>query len=189
MEYKALGNENFIIVGNFFDNDLTHAYEIQFRDIAQPMLANSAYYFIDEVHIEPKYSATGLDLTALTPAFEIEKTDLNKNYVLKNIQFELDSYRLLTYSFDELGKVAAYLARNPKARVQLSGHTDDQGKNDYNIKLSKNRALSAAGYLISLGISKDRIETFGYGESKPLIPEITDQARRINRRVEVRFIQ
>lgn len=186
MEYKAKGGEHFLIIGNFFDNQSTHFYEIQFRPLSQLMLANSAYYYIDDVHVIPQYLIR--EKENLLPGFTLPDITLNTTYVLKNIHFDLNSYKLIPPSFDELNQVAIYLTQNPKVRVQLFGHTDDQGSDQYNLRLSQNRAKTAAGYLETLGIRSDRIEVLGYGKRKPLIDEATEEARAINRRVEVRFI-
>src|SRR4051812_43269666 len=124
------------------------------------MLANSAYYYIDAVKILPLYSPE-VTLSETIPAFSLPEATLNKTYVLKNIQFELNSYKLIGASFDELDQVAAYLTKHPETNVQLFGHTDDQGNDTYNMKLSYDRAMSAAGYLVTRGIKEARIETFG----------------------------
>jgi OmpA-OmpF porin, OOP family len=85
--------------------------------------------------------------------------------------------------------LAGYLVKNPGVKVQFFGHTDDQGSDQYNLRLSRNRAQTAAGYLASIGIARQRMEVFGYGETKPLVPETTEVARAVNRRVEIRFIK
>lgn len=188
-QYKARGGESFLTIGNFFDNGETHSYEIKFRPVQQAMLANSAYYYVDNVRVIPQYIANQEMLTDVLPAFALEQTELNKTYVLKNIQFELNSYKLVPPSFEELAQVAEYLVQHPKAKVQFFGHTDDQGTDGYNLKLSTNRAKSAAGYLTTLGINPNRIEVFGYGEAKPIVKDSSDESRAINRRVEIRFIK
>jgi outer membrane protein OmpA-like peptidoglycan-associated protein len=186
-EYKAKGGEHYLIIGNFFDNEMTRFYEIQFRPLSQLMLANSAYYYIDDVNVIPQYLIRKAE--QLLPEFKLPDAALNTTYVLKNIQFEFNSYKLMRPSFDELTQVAAYLIKNPKVKVQFFGHTDDLGSDQYNLRLSHNRAKSAAGYLQTLGIKQERIEIIGYGKRKPLIDEATEDARAINRRVEVRFIR
>lgn len=187
MEYKAAGGERFLIIGNFDDNQSTHFYEIQFRPLSQLMLANSAYYYFDDVRVVPRYLIRRDD--QLLPEFKLPDAALNTTYVLKNLQFDYNSYKLVPPAFDELTQVASYLMENPKVNVQFFGHTDDQGGDQYNLKLSYNRAKSAAGFLKTLGIKPDRIEVIGYGKRKPLIEEANEEARAINRRVEVRFIK
>lgn len=188
LEYKAKGNEQYLTIGNFYNNEDTHYYKTKFRPLQQIMLAESAYYYVDDVRVIDNHSEKQLE-PALLPEFTLAQTELNKTYVLKNIQFELNSYKLVPPSFEELAQVAAYLIKNPKTRVQFFGHTDDQGSDVYNLKLSENRAKSAAGFLSTLGIRSDRMEVFSYGETKPLIKEVSEVARIVNRRVEIRFIK
>jgi outer membrane protein OmpA-like peptidoglycan-associated protein len=80
------------------------------------------------------------------------------------------------------------MQENPEIIIELSAHTDDKGKHEYNMTLSNNRAKSAADYIISKGIDKNRIRSIGYGESKPLVPNSTDENRAINRRVEFKIL-
>jgi outer membrane protein OmpA-like peptidoglycan-associated protein len=188
LRYKAAGGEKFLTIGNFFDNETTRHYKILSRPISQDMLAKSAYYYIDDVKVLPFFPSQELPADLL-PEFSLTETRLNTTYVLKNILFEFNSYRLVPPSFGELDKVADYLLRNPKVIVQLFGHTDDQGSEKYNLKLSRDRARTAGDYLISVGIGPGRIEVFGYGKSRPLIKSTSEEARSINRRVEVKFIQ
>lgn len=189
MEYRASGGEHYLVIGNFFSNEDTKRYEIRFRPISQEMLARSAYYYIDAVSVVPRYKAAENVIAQLLPEFSPARATLNTTYVLKNLQFETDSYRLTPPSRYELDQVAELLLINPKLKVQLFGHTDDLGSEQYNLRLSRNRATSAAGYIETLGINRSRIEVFGYGKQKPLITETTEQARSINRRVEIRFIR
>ncbi len=187
MEYKATGGESFVTIGNFFDNENTRYYAIRFRPVAQEMLANSAYYYIDDVAVIPHYLVK--EKESSLPGFVLTDTELNTTYVLKNIRFDFNSYKLLPLSFYDLDQVAQFMVEHPKVTVLLSGHTDDRGSDAYNQRLSYKRAESAGRYLENLGISPGRIEIFGYGKNKPLVNELTDEARAINRRVEVRFIQ
>ena len=106
---------------------------------------------------------------------------------MENIRFEFNSYALMPVSYHDLDEVISYLAIHPGVSVRLSGHTDDLGSEEFNRSLSANRAKSAAAYLISKGIAENRISAVGYGESKPLVNETTEQARAINRRVEIEF--
>jgi OmpA-OmpF porin, OOP family len=189
MEYKAAGGEHYLVIGNFFDNEATKHYEIRFRPVSQAMLARSAYYYIDAVSVVPHYRLAENVMAQLLPEFSPAGAALNTTYVLKNIRFELDSYKLTPSSFYELDQVAEYLVKNPALKVQFFGHTDDRGGHQYNLRLSRNRARTAADYIQTLGIQPGRIEVFGYGKQKPLATETTEQARALNRRVEIRFIR
>jgi OOP family OmpA-OmpF porin len=183
--YRATGNEQFLTIGNFSDNSSTRYYHIKFRPESQPMLAHSSYYYIDDVKVIPAFSEPLPNQDPLP--FTGDDPVLNTLYVLKNIEFEFNSYALLPVSYIELDKIVAHLQQNPGILVRLAGHTDDIGYPEYNDVLSLKRAESAAAYLISKGIKATRIATTGYGESKPLVFGTTKEARGINRRVEIEF--
>lgn len=184
-EYRAKGNEQFLTIGNFSSNEATHYYHINFRPASQPMLAKSAYYYIDDVKVIPQFLEP--ESPEVLPVFAGKDPELNKVYVLKNIQFEFNSYSLLPVSYGALDNVIAYMLKHPEISIRLTGHTDDVGEYEYNLWLSAHRARSAAQYLISKGIAGNRISATGYGESKPLTPGTGDAAREKNRRVEIEF--
>ena len=78
---------------------------------------------------------------------------------------------------------------NPKLRIELAAHTDDVGDEDFNLKLSDERAQSAFEYLNKKGIAKNRMVPKGYGELKPAVPNSSDESRAQNRRLELRVIK
>lgn len=188
LEYLARGGEQFLTIGNFSNNPTTKYTKLPHRTGKSNMLSTSAYYYIDDasvIPLEPK----AVPVEHVTQLFDLEKIELNKDYILKNIQFEFDSYTLLKTSYNELDQVVEYLKSNRHLNTRLSGHTDFLGSEEYNITLSQNRARSVADYLISKGIKAERINSFGFGKSRPLSDEKTDEARSINRRVEIRFVE
>jgi outer membrane protein OmpA-like peptidoglycan-associated protein len=71
----------------------------------------------------------------------------------------------------------------------MSAHTDSYGSDDYNFKLSDNRARSVMEYILSKGIATTRITSQGYGETKPVVPNDTDENRQLNRRVEFKILK
>jgi peptidoglycan-associated lipoprotein len=77
---------------------------------------------------------------------------------------------------------AALLHKYPKVKIQIEGHCDERGTNEYNLALGERRANSTRNYLISLGISPDRISTISYGEERPLDPGHNEEAWAKNRR-------
>ncbi|HEX8040404.1 MAG TPA: OmpA family protein [Chryseosolibacter sp.] len=184
-EYRAKGNEQFLTIGNFSTNGSTHVYHIRFRPDEQPMLVNSAYYYIDDVSVTPVFPWQPPEKQELL--FAGEEPRLNTVYVLENIQFEFNSYALMPVSYSSLDKVVRYLLERPDLKVRLSGHTDDVGSAEYNAVLSSRRAKSAAAYLVAEGIAEERVTTHGYGESRPLTTENGKSAREVNRRVEIEF--
>ncbi len=188
MEYVATGGELYLTLGNFFKNTKVQYTKLSHRIGKNSMLANSAYFYVDDVSVVPLDFYPVSD-TETVQHFQFEKIELDKDYILKNIQFEFDSYTFLNSSFKELDQVIGILSDNPAFHVRLAGHTDFVGSDDYNVNLSRNRARSVADYFISKGIKPERISSFGFGKSRPLIHEKTDEARSINRRVEIRFTE
>ena len=107
------------------------------------------------------------------------------NLAAKNVFFETASSKLLAKSFPKLNDVVTILNENPSYKVQIDGHTDSQGKDDYNQTLSDQRAASVKAYLVSKGISESRLASAGYGETKPVADNNTAAGRAKNRRVEM----
>ena len=183
-DYKAKGGESYIIIGNFATTENTRSLKIDFRIGKSWMLRSSSYYYIDDVTVEaydPELELPDL----LTVEDQIVPEEV---YVLKNIQFEFNSYKLLPPSFVELDELVRILKKNPSWTIELSGHTDDVGSEAYNLQLSKSRAKSVGDYLTSNGIEKNRVFTQGFGKGKPMVPATSEDARQINRRVELRFL-
>ena len=108
---------------------------------------------------------------------------------LNNVYFDFDKWFLRPESFVELDRVVKMLVENPVIEIEMSAHTDSRGSDEYNIKLSDNRAKSVVEYIISKGISETRIISKGYGETKPVVPNDTDENRQLNRRVEFTILK
>ncbi|MCQ2310378.1 MAG: OmpA family protein [Paludibacteraceae bacterium] len=87
-----------------------------------------------------------------------------------------------------LADLFGYLDRNPEVRIKIMGHTDSVGKDAANQKLSEGRANAVRQELIERGIAPDRIEAVGYGETRPIDTNDTDEGRQNNRRVEVEIL-
>ena len=121
------------------------------------------------------------------------ETDLNKlklgnSVILKNVNFEFNSYVLQADADTILKAVLIYLNDNPKIRILISGHTDDLGSNEYNLELSINRAKSVYNWLINNGIELGRLEFTGFCKSRPLFKDTDEKSRSLNRRVEVKIL-
>ena len=103
---------------------------------------------------------------------------------LNNIFFEFNSAKLTEESKTELNKVIGFLKDNPRTRITISGHTDDQGTDEYNMKLSEQRAKAVFNFLIDNGIPGENLTSVGFGESRPLISKTDEESRKLNRRIE-----
>ncbi len=108
---------------------------------------------------------------------------------LNNVFFDFDKWELRPESFIELNRVVHLLETNPAIEIEMSAHTDNRGADDYNIKLSDQRANSVMEYIVSKGIAASRIISKGYGETKPVVTNDTDENRQLNRRVEFTILK
>ncbi|MFT3844031.1 MAG: OmpA family protein [Lacibacter sp.] len=108
---------------------------------------------------------------------------------LNNVFFDFDKWDLRPESFIELGRVISMLKDNPAISIELSAHTDSKGSDEYNFKLSDSRAKSCVEYIISKGISPERVLSKGYGETVPVATNETDEGRQLNRRVEFKILK
>ena len=102
--------------------------------------------------------------------------------LLKDINFDYDKYDIRPKDAEILKENAALLSKYPKVKIQIEGHCDERGTNEYNLALGERRANSAKKYLVSVGIATDRISIISYGEEKPLDPGHNEEAWAKNRR-------
>jgi len=119
----------------------------------------------------------------------LSKFKTGESITLQNIYFKKASAVLLEESFPELDKLFSFLKNNPSVEIEIAGHTSSEGDDDYNLKLSKERAESIAAYLITKGIDKTRMTPVGYGEKFPKVEEKTEDDRKLNRRVEFKILK
>jgi peptidoglycan-associated lipoprotein len=108
--------------------------------------------------------------------------DLNRNSLLKPAMFEYDSSELTAAAQQSLNENAAVLKKYPTWAVTIEGHCDERGTAEYNLALGERRAVAARAYLVSLGISADRLRTVSYGKEFPFDPGHDDAAYAKNRR-------
>jgi len=109
--------------------------------------------------------------------------------ILEQVNFALNSAVIEPSSFELLNEVAQAIMDNPEIEVRVEGHTDNEGNDDYNLRLSQSRAESVRAYLISQGIKPSRLEAIGFGESQPIDTNRTEQGRANNRRVEFTILR
>jgi outer membrane protein OmpA-like peptidoglycan-associated protein len=87
--------------------------------------------------------------------------------------------------YADLNKVVNFLYDNPKFKLKISGHTDSYGEASFNLKLSKERARIIRDYMVDFAkVAPERVEWEGYGSTKPIVEEITEEDKALNRRVE-----
>src|SRR5690606_23259034 len=115
--------------------------------------------------------------------------EIGQVFRLNNVFFDFDKYDLRPESFVELDRVVKFLKEYSNIEIEMSAHTDSKGSDDYNYTLSDNRAASVRTYILSKGISSTRILSKGYGETKPVATNETDEGRQENRRVEFTILK
>jgi peptidoglycan-associated lipoprotein len=105
--------------------------------------------------------------------------------LLKDIHFDFDEYDIRPGDAEILKENAALLKKFSNVKIQIEGHCDERGTIEYNLALGERRANNAKQYLISLGISPDRISTISYGKERPLDPGHNEETWAKNRRVHL----
>jgi OOP family OmpA-OmpF porin len=202
--FVAVGGEKYISIGRFSSAGKLES--VQRANIPKTDfgIENSAYYFIDNVVLNEiqdtkecycNNSILQEDSVKLITYTEpdIIGTDLTKlklgnSVILKNVNFEFNSFKLLPISDTILKTLLTFLIDNPKIKLVISGHTDDIGTEEYNLELSISRAKSVYNWLINNGIDSTRLDYKGFGKSVPLYKETDERFRALNRRVEVKII-
>jgi len=135
----------------------------------------SENFSFDNIHSE---------LKPMLKDIALKPIKIGESVVLKNIFFDTDKFFLKNESKIELDILIELLNSNKRLKIEISGHTDNIGSEQYNLNLSENRAKAVYDYLISNGIDKARLKFKGYGYSKPIDDNKTDEGRSNNRRTE-----
>lgn len=136
-----------------------------------------------------------IDLNDVTTAMEINRnlmlTPIEKgaDIVINNIFFDFDQAVLKTASYPELERILKYLQDGQIEKIEISGHTDSVGDDNYNLRLSERRAKAVYNYFKNRQIIEARLVYKGYGETAPVAPNDTKENRRKNRRVEFKILE
>lgn len=207
-KFIATGNERYIVIGNFLiKSDLKRKAPKHYNQDE-----NRAIIYIDDVSLTPEDSRCDCNYTAYLKEIYSKysrrhsceeelpsdsfvkvygKVDLtpDKPIVLKDINFNSASADLLPSSNDMLDSIVSFLKHNKKLKLEISGHTDNEGSDEYNMTLSENRANSVMTYLILHGIEAERLTAVGYGNTKPIASNANNAGKAINRRVEIKILR
>jgi len=131
-----------------------------------------------------KLDIQAYEMADLEMNYSLQPLEVGTRVNLKSVLFVQTKTDLLPESYDELDMVVSFLKRNPNVRIELSGHTDNRGLHEDNLRLSQERVNSVKRYLVSKGIDAKRITGKGYGGSKPIASNDSEDTRKMNRRVE-----
>lgn len=191
--YKATGNEKFIVIGKFHDENYT---KVDFEE--RSIIFDQAFMFIDKLSVLPISDSSECDCnikrmdlgSVLSKKTLIPKEDSilifkeGTRIELRKVFFEHASSDLKAESGEELDKLYALLQKYPSLEIQLNGYTDNTGSLNANVRLSKKRAKAVVDYLSSKGIEAQRLKYKGSGPDNPLESNETEEGRARNRRVE-----
>lgn len=202
--FIASGTEKFLTIGNFSPFDIQKTKVLRNGE-PQSEMDYYAYYYIDDVQLYEISDTTNnhintictqIDLFPLVEQInysnimnKLDTLSLNKPFILENIYFDFDSYRLSSKSFATLDSIANYLKDHKTIEFIINGHTDNIGSSFYNQWLSTERAKSVYKYFYESGISPARMQYIGYGDSMPITSNKTNEGRQKNRRVELVIIK
>ncbi len=114
----------------------------------------------------------------------LKNISVGTKIVLRNIFFDFDKASIRSESTPELERLIKLMTDIPTLKIEIGGHTDSKGADDYNMKLSASRSESVVNYLATHGIDKSRLSSKGYGETKPLGTNDSEEGRQMNRRTE-----
>ena len=157
------------------------------RDYVLNVSRNGYYFFSDRFEMTGGSVADPFQKDVPMTPLEVA-SDEDQGVVLENVFFATASYELKPESKVELDKLAEFLMININLRIELGGHTDDRGDEDDNQILSENRAKAVRQYLMDQGIGADRLEARGFGETRPIADNTTDEGRQKNRRTVYKII-
>ncbi len=176
--YRIYSYKEFPYVFADIYRGLNNYYRISYRPPScQGMHTATATLALPDVNLH--MSASGrYDRSIFTPF------DSVGTMVLVAIEFDYDKATIRPVSAPRLNEVAEVLRNNPDMKVEIRGHTDDRGSDEYNMRLSQDRAQSVADALVAMGIGRDRLTVKGFGESRPLVANDNDENRQKNRRTE-----
>jgi OmpA-OmpF porin, OOP family len=136
------------------------------------------------ISVIEKLDVQTFEMTNLEMNFKLQPAEVGTTVNLKSVLFEQSKTILLPESYEELDLVVSFLKQNPDVKIELSGHTDNRGVPFQNVKLSQGRVDVVKDYLISKGIESRRIDGKGYGGTKPIASNESEETRKLNRRVE-----
>jgi outer membrane protein OmpA-like peptidoglycan-associated protein len=151
--------------------------------LSSALICGALAYFLTE---EPRAVAAPAPPPPSRPAAPPPAPRAERTIILDNVLFDFDKTAIKPDGAKVLDRLIAFLKENPDRKVELEGHTDSVGSDQYNQGLSERRAASVRDYVVKGGVNKGRISTRGFGESKPIADNKTADGRAKNRRVEIK---
>ena len=184
-----LYNEHFLkneVIASFTSNSSTGKYLVSLPAGRNYGIAvkKENYLFHSENFDIPKTAA----YQEVVKDIALKNIAVGSKIILKNIFFDFDKATLRPESTNELERLTKLLNDIPTLKIEISGHTDSKGADEYNKSLSNNRAKAVLDYLVKAGISVGRLISIGFGEEQPIASNDTDEGRQLNRRTEFKIL-
>lgn len=176
-EFVASSTASYLIIGNFNTDDETQVIQHAKQDF------NYAYYYFDNISVVKQRPI--IPVPAQPNTLMAKPIETGEIIILKDIYFDLSKSNLLPRSYRTLKNLIALMHKFPNLKIEIRGHTDNQGSSKYNQELSLERAAAVVDYLhIHGNIPRARLKFVGYGDSKPVSSNQSLDGRQQNRRVE-----
>ncbi|RMG83742.1 MAG: hypothetical protein D6707_00455 [Bacteroidetes bacterium] len=189
---SVFDNESGELIGEYTPNSATGKYIIILptgRNYNIVYEAPGCFY-----HSENIYVPAGTAYSKVEKAIELDPFEVGEIVRLNNIFFDYDKATLKPESTTELEQLVELMEKCPSLKIEISGHTDSKGSEEYNLKLSQARTETIVKYLVERGVDPNRLVAKGYGESKPVAPNTNPdgsdnpEGRALNRRVEFKVL-
>ncbi len=174
--FTAETEAEYLVIGNFFPDSLT-----QSRSVCEDHY-KYAYYYVDDVLLRKEEPILPVPLKE--DDLTLIPMEAGQTIRLKDIYFETDKAELMPRSFVELRKLVKIMQENPSMVIEIHGHTDSRGGDEYNLDLSERRARSVVRFLNRSGVAPERTRYKGFGSTRPIASNASDDGRQLNRRVE-----
>jgi len=186
-EIELVDNDRKRVLATFHSNSATGKYLVSLPAGHNYGLAVKAkgYLFHSENFVIPDSAG----YSELVLNIKLKPVAVGNKILLNNIFFDYEKSDLSPASITELNRVLKLMTDYPKMKIEVSGHTDNVGSREYNLKLSTRRAKAVADYLIAHGINAGRITYKGFGFDQPVADNSTEEGRKRNRRSEIKIIE
>ncbi len=122
--------------------------------------------------------------------FDLMTDHISSKMKFESIEFEVEKADILPGMYGDLNKIVNFMLDNPDFALRIGGHTDSHGTPEFNLDLSKRRAEAIQSFIVDFGgIESERVDSKGYGDTEPIVEELTDDHKRLNRRVEFEILR
>ena len=170
------------LITQTYSNSIDGKYSILMKEGNEyALFVSSPGYLFKSIHIK---DIRAIGTGGMDKDFSLDPVKTNVKVQLENIFFESAKFKLKEKSKTELKEVANFMVANPTFKVEISGHTDNVGKENYNFELSMKRAKSVVDYLVTQGVDAKNLRFVGHGETKHIDSNDTVKGRKNNRRIE-----